>query len=108
VTPVGYLILAILLEVSGTLCMKASDGFTRPLATAGMVLFYTLCFAALTLAVKRIDISVAYAIWSGVGTALIAVAGALLFRELMTPLKILSLLLIIAGVIGLRLSGAGH
>jgi small multidrug resistance pump len=103
-----YLLLAILLEVSGTVCMKASEGFTRLVPTVFMGIFYCLCFASLTLAVKKIDISVAYAVWAGVGTALIAVAGVVWFKEAMTVWKALSLLAIIAGVVGLNLSGGTH
>ena len=57
-----YLVLAILLEVSGTTCMKLSEGFTRMVPSILLVVFYTLSFGMLTLALKRIDVSVAYAI----------------------------------------------
>jgi small multidrug resistance pump len=62
----------------------------------------------LTLALKRIDVSVAYAVWSGVGTALIATIGVLWFKEPATALKLVSLGLIILGVIGLNMSGGTH
>ena len=73
----------------------------------GLLLFYGLSFVGLTLALKRIDVSVAYAIWSGLGTALIAVIGVTYFHESVTPVKLGSLALIILGVIGLNLGG-GH
>jgi len=60
-----YLVLAILLEVSGTTCMKLSEGFTRMVPSILLVVFYTLSLGMLTLALKKIDVSVAYAIWSG-------------------------------------------
>ena len=103
-----YLVLAILLEVSGTTCMKLSEGFTRMVPSILLVVFYTLSFGMLTLALKRIDVSVAYAIWSGVGTALIASIGVLWFREPATAMKLISLGLIIMGVVGLNLSGGAH
>jgi small multidrug resistance pump len=103
-----YLIGAILLEVSATTCMKLSEGFTRWTPAVLMFLLYGLCFTSLTFALKKIDISVAYAIWSGVGTALIAVIGMVLFREPMTALKVFSIGLVIVGVVGLNLSGGGH
>ena len=62
-----YLSLAILSEVAGT-CMKLSAGFTRFTPSVLMWLFYAVCFCFLTLALKKVDLSVAYAIWSGVGT----------------------------------------
>ncbi len=103
-----YLVLAILLEVSGTTCMKLSEGFTRMVPSILLVVFYTLSFGMLTLALKRIDVSVAYAIWSGVGTALIASIGVLWFKEPATAMKLISLGLIIVGVVGLNLSGGAH
>ena len=103
-----YLVLAILLEVSGTTCMKLSEGFTRMVPSILLVVFYTLSFGMLTLALKKIDVSVAYAIWSGVGTALIASIGVLWFKEPATALKLISLGLIIIGVVGLNLGGGTH
>jgi small multidrug resistance pump len=103
-----YLILAILLEVSGTTCMKLSGGFTRLIPSILLFVFYILSFGMLTLALKRIDVSVAYAVWSGMGTALIATIGVLWFKEPLTAVKLISLGLIIIGVVGLNLSGGAH
>ena len=68
-----------------------------------LFVFYAASFTLMTVAVKRIDMSVSYAIWSGVGTALIALIGFGWFREPLTPLKVASMLLIVIGVIGLNL-----
>ena len=103
-----YLFLAIVLEVAGTTNMKLSQGFTKLGPSVAMAVFYALSFGGLTLALKGIDVSVAYAIWSGLGTALIAAIGILWFREPATAMKMLSLGLIVAGVVGLNLSGAGR
>ena len=103
-----YLVLAILLEVSGTTCMKLSEGFTRMVPSVLLFIFYTLSFGMLTLALKKLDVSVAYAVWSGMGTALIATIGLLWFKEPLTALKMISLGLIIIGVVGLNLSGGAH
>ena len=103
-----YLVLAIVLEVSGTTSMKWSQGFTQMLPSVLMFLFYGLSLSALTLALKTIDISVAYAVWSGLSTALIATVGVLLMKEPLNTLKIASLMLIIIGIIGLHLSGGEH
>ncbi len=100
-----YLILAILFEVSGTTNMKLSQGFTRLLPSVLIFVFYSISFTFLTLALKRIDISIAYAIWSGLGTALIAIIGIICFREPVTLVKFISIILIIGGVVGLHLSG---
>ncbi|NMG06786.1 multidrug efflux SMR transporter [Brasilonema sp. UFV-L1] len=99
-----YMILAILLEVAGTTCMKFSEGFTKTWPSIFIFVFYALCFSILTLALKTIEISTAYAIWSGLGTVLIVSIGILWFNESVNLVKILSILLIIIGVIGLHLS----
>ena len=102
------LVVAIFLEVAGTTSMKLSSGFTRPGPSGLLFVFYAASFTALTLALKKIDVSVAYAVWSGIGTALIAAIGVVWFRETVTAIKVISLLLIVAGVVGLNLSGAKH
>ena len=98
-----YLSLAILLEISGTTCMKLSEGFTKTLPSILLFVFYILSFIAMTFSLKTIDVSVAYAVWSGVGTALITIIGFVEFKEPITTVKIVSILLIILGVIGLRM-----
>ena len=103
-----YLGLAILLEVFGTTCMKLSEGFTKTVPSILLFVFYTLSFGMLTLALKKLDVSIAYAVWSGVGTALIASIGVLWFKEPATAMKLVSLGLIILGVVGLNLSGGTH
>ncbi|MCB4760344.1 MAG: multidrug efflux SMR transporter [Sulfurovum sp.] len=100
-----YLLLAIVFEVTGTTAMKMSEGFTKIIPSAIMIIFYMLSLTALTLALKKFDVSMAYAIWSGVGTALIALIGFYFFKEEMNIVKILSIGFIILGVIGLHLSG---
>ena len=97
---------AIVLEVAGTTSMKLSEGFTKLAPSVLLFVFYAASFVALTFALKKIEVGVAYAIWSGVGTALIVGIGIFYFRESTTALKLVSILLIIVGVIGLNLSGA--
>lgn len=99
-----YLSLAILFELAGTFCLKLSYGFTRLLPSVGLFVFYGVSFAAFTLALKRIDLSIAYAVWAGVGTAVAALIGVVYFKEPATMLKAVSVALIVIGVIGLRLS----
>jgi small multidrug resistance pump len=98
-----YLIAAIILEVSGTTCMKLSQGFTRVLPSVLLFIFYGLSFTCLTLVLKKVDVSIAYAIWSGLGTAIIAGIGILFFQESLSLLKVVSLALVIIGIIGLNL-----
>jgi len=102
-----YLALAIIFEVAGTTSMKFSEGFSKLLPSVAMMLFYILSLAALTMALKKIDMSMAYAIWAGIGTALIAIIGVVLFKEELSLFKVASILLIIIGVVGLHLSSKG-
>ncbi|MGG3886665.1 DMT family transporter [Brevibacillus panacihumi] len=102
-----YLMFAILLEVAGTVSMKLSQGFTKVWPSTLMVVFYLLAFSSLNFSLKQIPVSVAYAIWSGIGTAAIAVIGFLVFQESLNVWKAVSILLIILGVIGLNIGGEG-
>lgn len=99
-----WLMLGIALEVSGTVCMKFSESFTRFWPSLFIFLFYAGAMASVTLALKRIDLSMAYAIWAGVGTALVAVIGVLVFKEAATAFKLAGITLIIAGVMLLHVS----
>ena len=103
-----YLLLAILFEITGTTMLRLSDGFSKWLPSVAMVIFYALSFGSLSLTLKRIDVGVAYAVWSALGTALIAAIGVLWFHEPLTALKIRSLVAIIGGVVGMYLSGGVH
>ena len=103
-----YLAGAIVLEAAGTTSMKLSAGFTKLVPSILIFLFYAASFVALTFALKGIDVSLAYAIWSGIGTVIIATIGILYFQELATALKIVSIGLIVIGVVGLKLSGVNH
>jgi small multidrug resistance pump len=105
--PFLLLAFAILSEVGATLALRVSDGFTRPIPVALVVVGYGLSFWLLALALKHIPVSLTYAIWSGVGTAIIAVAGVTSFGETMNVMKFASLVLIVAGVAGLSAAGGG-
>ena len=103
-----FLFLAIVLELIGTSLMKISNGLTKLIPSLGMFIAYFLCFSIFSLALKKIDVSIAYAIWSGVGITVISVLGVLFFKESMNITKIISIILIITGIIGLNLSGVSH
>jgi small multidrug resistance pump len=101
------LILAILLEVSGTICLKLSHGMTRPLPILGVIVFYLSTFTLMSFCLKTLEVGTVYAIWSAVGTALIATVGILFFSESFTWIKMAGLGLVITGVILLRVSSNG-
>ena len=102
----GWILLsvAIAFEIAGTTSMKLSDGFSHPWPSGLVFVFYGFSFAAMIFALRHIDLGVAYAIWAGVGTVVIAAIGALVFGESMTVGKAFCIALIIAGVVGLRLA----
>ncbi len=99
------LIFAVIMEVIGTTALKLSDGMSRLWPSLAVVVTYALAFFALALVLKRMDVSVAYAVWAGLGTALIAIIGVLYFGEPMGWLKAGSLALIVVGLVGLNLAG---
>ncbi|TVP67540.1 MAG: QacE family quaternary ammonium compound efflux SMR transporter [Nodularia sp. (in: Bacteria)] len=99
-----YLVLGIMFEVSGTTFMKFSVGFTKPLPSILIFVFYAMSLISVTIALKKLDIGIAYAVWSGVGTMIISMVGILFFRESISLIKIISMVLIIAGVISLNLT----
>jgi small multidrug resistance pump len=103
-----YLRLAIVFEVAGTTCMKLSAGLARVVPTMLMEVCYCICFGFLTLGVKKIEVSVAYAVWSGVGMGLITLVGIAWFQESMTLGKAGGILAIIGGVIALNLARGSH
>ena len=99
-----YLAMAIVLEVAGTTCMKLSEGFTRLVPSVLVFVLYMVSFALMILALKKMELGVVYAIWSGAGTALIALIGILWFQESVSLMKIVSIGFIVLGVVGLRMS----
>ncbi|MBP2034126.1 small multidrug resistance pump [Clostridium algifaecis] len=103
-----YLIIAIAFETLGTTCMKLSEGFTKVLPALGTLITYVLCFIFLSMSLKKISVSVAYAIWGAAGTTIIAIIGVIVFKESINILKVISILFIILGVIGLNLSSTSH
>ncbi|GLI92189.1 DMT family transporter [Methylocystis echinoides] len=92
-------------EVGWLVGMKYADGFTRFWPSAIMVFFMIASIGCLGVAVKTIPAGTAYAVWTGGSIAAVAIVGVLLFHEPATPLRLASVLLIVAGMVGLRLSG---
>lgn len=101
-----FLAFAIVFEIAGTTALKMSEGFTRLGPSLLILPAYTLSFVLLGMAVREIPISIAYAIWSAIGTAAITVIGMMLFREPLTLIKVAFIGLIIIGVVGLHVTSA--
>lgn len=108
-----WLFLAIALEVTATVCLKLSDGFSKLIPTALMALFYGSSFFPMAVALRRLEVGTAYAVWSAVGTALMTIVGMLVFKEAASPLKLSAIVMIVVGVVCLnvanreRFQGAG-
>ena len=98
--------IAILTEVAATVSLRFAHGFTNPVPSAVVVVGYGISFWLLALVLREMSIGATYAVWSAVGTALIAVVGVFAFGEPATALKVASLGLIIIGVVGLNVAGS--
>ena len=99
------LVIAGLLETVWALLLKQSDGFTRPGPTVGFVISLVLSMALLAQALKKLPVGTAYAVWVGIGAAGTAIAGMIWLGEPRDALKLISLVMLIGGVIGLRIAG---
>jgi small multidrug resistance pump len=98
---------AIATEVAGTVALKVTNGFTRPVPSTIVVLGYGLSFVFLALTLRGLSLGLTYAIWAGVGTAAIATIGIVALGEPVSAMRVSSIALIVVGVIGLNLAG-GH
>lgn len=102
-----YLGFAIILESFGSTMLKLSEGFTELWPSIGVAAGFLGSFIFLSFALKSISLSSAYATWSGIGTALTAIIGVLLFQEQLSLMKGTALALIIIGIVILNKSQSG-
>jgi multidrug resistance protein EbrB len=102
----GYVALgmAIISEVFGTTMLKLSEGFTHLFPSIGVMVGFGLAFYCLSLCLKTVPLSLAYAVWSGVGTALTALIGVLIWKDPFNMATLVGLVLIIGGVVLLHTS----
>ncbi|MBU0902649.1 MULTISPECIES: quaternary ammonium compound efflux SMR transporter SugE [Pseudomonas] len=98
------LLLAGVCEIGWAVGLKYTDGFTRPLPTLLTVTAMVFSVALLGLAMKELPLGTAYAIWTGIGAVGTVIAGIILFGEAVTPLRLVSVALIVCGLLGLKLS----
>ena len=97
------LAVSIAFEVAGTLLLRMSEGFTRFVPAAFAMLAYWACFAFAGIAMRYIPLATVYAIWAGVGIALVAVIAVLWLDEPMSALKVVFIGMILVGAVGLHL-----
>lgn len=100
------LVIAIISEVFGSSMLKAANGFKKFMPTLGVIAGYGFAFYMLSLTLRSVPLGMAYAIWSGAGTALTALVGIIIYKEGHNVRKLIGISLIIIGVIVLNLNGA--
>lgn len=108
--PYLYLVIAILVEVTATSALKASEGFTKLIPSVVVVVGYGLSFFFLSLTLRTIPVGVVYAIWSGVGIVLITAVAWVLYKQMLDTPALIGMGLIVAGVavINVFSKTAGH
>ena len=92
-------------ETAFAVLLKLSHGLSRPLPTAGFAVAALISFGLLTVALRELDVGPAYAVWTGIGAAGAATVGMIWLGEPVSVAKLVSICLVLAGVIGLNLSG---
>jgi len=98
------LVLAGLAEIGWVIGLKYSEGFTKPLAAVFTTVTLVISMLLLGWSVRTLPIGTAYAVWTGIGAVGAAIAGLMLFGESANPMRLLCIALIVAGVVGLKLS----
>ena len=100
----GILLLAGLLEVGWAVGLKYTEGFTRPWPTVGTAAALIASMALLGVALRSLPLGTAYAVWTGIGTIGTAILGIILFSEPATATRLVCIVLIVAGILGLKLA----
>lgn len=104
----AFVILAGLFETGFALSLKASNGFSRPVPSVLFIVFAAASFTLLATGLRSLPVGAAYAVWTGIGAAGTAVAGMVWLGESTEVLKLISIVLIVAGVVGLQLTSTAH
>jgi len=100
-----YLIVAGLFEIGWAVGLKYTEGFTRLVPSVLTVLAMIVSVVLLEFAVRQLPVGTAYAVWTGVGTVGTAILGIILFKEPATAMRLASIALIVAGIVGLKAAG---
>jgi small multidrug resistance pump len=100
--------IAILAEIVGTLSLKASDGLSKLWPSIGVLAGYATAFTLMAMSLKKLDVGITYAIWSGVGIVGAAIGGYVFFDQQLSKMTIIGMAIIIVGVVIMNLSGAAH
>ena len=100
--------IAILAEIAGTLSLKASNGLSRLWPSLGVLFGYATAFTLMAMSLKKLDVGVTYAIWSGVGIIGAAIGGYIFFDQQLSKMTIIGMAIIVAGVVVMNLGGTAH
>lgn len=100
--------IAIFAEIVGTLSLKASEGLSKLWPSTGVLIGYATAFTLMAMSLKKLDVGVTYAIWSGVGIVGAAIGGVIFFDQQLSKMTIFGMGIIIAGVVVMNLGGAAH
>jgi len=100
--------IAIAAEILGTLSLKASDGLSKFWPSLGVLIGYALAFSLMAISLKKLDVGITYAIWSGVGIIGAAIGGVIFFDQHLSRMTIIGMAIIIVGVVVMNLGGASH
>jgi small multidrug resistance pump len=100
--------IAIAAEIFGTLSLKASDGLSKVIPSLGVVIGYATAFTLMAMSLKKLDVGITYAIWSGFGIIGAAIGGVIFFGQHLSRTSIFGMVIIIAGVVIMNLGGATH
>jgi small multidrug resistance pump len=100
--------IAIAAEILGTLSLKASDGLSKLWPSLGVLFGYATAFTLMAISLKKLDVGITYAIWSGVGIIGAAIGGVFFFDQQLSRMTIVGMAIIIVGVVVMNLGGASH
>ncbi|BFK81740.1 multidrug efflux SMR transporter subunit EbrB [Clostridium baratii] len=103
-----FLAVAIILELVATMVLNYSEGFTKFYPTISCVLLYIACFFCLSRALLNLNLSIAYATWCGVGIVVSTLISVFIFKQGITGMGILGIILVVAGCVILNLYGSVH
>ena len=99
-----WLIVAGLLEVVFAICLKLSDGFTKPYFTLGFILAAGISFFCLTKAMQSLPMGTAYTVWIGIGAVGVVISGIVQFNEPVTAMRMSLIALLVCSIVGLKLT----
>ena len=100
--------IAIAAEIFGTLSLKASDGLSKLMPSLGVLIGYATAFTLMAMSLKKLDVGITYAIWSGVGIIGAAIGGVVFFDQHLSRMTMIGMAIVITGVVVMNLGGASH